>query len=91
MNEEQRRELIAVANNFVQYRCYTEQEAAGFIRTHYRTLGKWRRAGLLDCIRGNRVPREDTSWMGYEIADIILGKHRNQRRPNDPTVVGVAP
>jgi hypothetical protein len=64
------REKIAADNNFKPYGVYSEKEAATLSRYSYSTLKKKRRAKLVPHIlRGERI-----SYLGINIADIILGR-----------------
>lgn len=81
------REKMAERLGVELYAVYSEKQVAKredgaivVLDYHYRTLGRLRREGAFDEIRCARgASREDTSYIGYEVVDIAMGKHKSHR------------
>lgn len=88
-----RQEISLIRENMAKqlgvelYAVYSEKQLAKqedgsivILDYHYRTLGRLRREGAFDQIRSAReASREDTSYIGYEVVDIAMGKHKSHR------------
>ena len=76
---------IARANGFHPYKRYTEKEAAAFIGIHYQTLKETRLQGRIPYLR---LGKRSIAYLGFQIADFIIGSIQWQKPVNRSTDSG---